>query len=118
MTRLTPRRLIDDDDSELSFEIECVDDSNLPRFQDVRLRLPRAEMSLEHVRFLILRLLCHAMIERIPDKGIWEACDSLKQCYDYYRLPVSQPAEPMPKPAMVRNILPRVEEPPFHIAED
>jgi hypothetical protein len=61
------------------------DQSGIHWFHDVKLVGPQATPSEEDLRFLFLRFWCHFLVDRIPDPGLVETCESLKEFYDYYK---------------------------------
>ena len=38
-------------------------------------------------RTALQRLVCHALLDRVPDKGLEEVLESLRSVYDFYTLP-------------------------------
>lgn len=38
-------------------------------------------------RAALQRIVCHALLDRVPDKGLEEVLESLKSVYDVYALP-------------------------------
>ena len=47
------------------------------------------------------RLLCHLLLQRMPDEGLKEAIESLSGMCEFYRLPAGSP-KPLPAPKSVR----------------
>jgi hypothetical protein len=50
----------------------------------VKVVFPESQPSQEELNHLILRLLCHFMVDHLPDKGLPEACESLREFCAYY----------------------------------
>jgi hypothetical protein len=74
-----------------------------------------------------LRLVCHALVEKLDENGLKEACESLAEFVQYY-LPkerslthqspsTTQNRPPDSQVGTLRRILPSVEARPFHISE-
>lgn len=71
---------------------------NVHWFHGIKLVGPDAIPSEEEFRYFILRFLCHFLIDRIPDEGLSDTCESLREFYDYYK-----PAVPPPRQLEVRQ---------------
>lgn len=76
----------------------------------------------------ILRRACHLLIDRIDNRGLQEACESLAEFYEYYK-PTERSHALLSEPRtldrltvdqspVIRRIMPAVEEQPFQISED
>ncbi|MGA2498180.1 MAG: hypothetical protein ABSH20_10585 [Tepidisphaeraceae bacterium] len=109
-----------------TLEIQCIP-GRFVCFQGEELRTPDFSTD-EDKTALVLRHLCHLLIERINSMGLPEACQSLAEFYEYYR-PTGRPrgllaasrtpdAIPGDQPAAIRRVFPAVEEQPFRISED
>jgi hypothetical protein len=67
---------------------------------------------------ILKRLLCHALLQRLPDEGLDEAVESLLTMNEFYRLPSYVPPPPLPRkstpvrmgPGYVRPVFPVTEE--------
>ncbi len=54
-----------------------------------RISFPETERQAEHAEAFRLRILCHVLIDLIPDEGLKEACNSMKEFVEFYRQPES-----------------------------
>jgi hypothetical protein len=67
---------------------------------------------------ILNRLLCHGLVQRLPEDALPEAVESLSEMYKFYRQPfLQQPVLPAPTsipvrmgPAIVRPVFPVTEE--------
>lgn len=67
---------------------------------------------------IIHRLLCHFLIDRIPDEGLPELVESVGGIYEFYQLPAPTPAL-LPQHRSVSGEISRsYERPPFQIEEE
>ena len=67
---------------------------------------------------LFARLLCHILVNRIPDRGLMESCESLRDLYEAYSRPVRSalPAQ-TPRTVIAKrgSVYPR---PNFHVEDE
>lgn len=69
---------------------------------------------------VLLRVLCHVMLERLPADAIRDVWENVYDAWEWHlrpRLPAPLPPA-RPNVPVVRRVLPIVEEPPFRIAEE
>jgi hypothetical protein len=67
---------------------------------------------------ILNRLLCHGLLQRLPDEALSEAMELLCGMYEFYRRPPSQPpALPAPMSIPVR-MLPSVVRPVYPVTEE
>lgn len=70
------------------------------------------------MRPLMYRVLCHFILDQLPDPALPEVCESLRDFHEYYSLPaVQQPALPATR-QVVAHIGSRYERPGFSIDEE
>lgn len=68
---------------------------------------------------LQIRLLCHVLINRIPDKGLPELCESLGRMYEFYNTPNLNELPALPERRQIRGKIGRAyERPGFSIADE
>jgi hypothetical protein len=53
-------------------------------FHGVKLEMPETEATEDEIRRIFLRMLCHFIVDHIPDAGLPEACESLREFHGYY----------------------------------
>lgn len=74
------------------------------------------DMSLDNT--VIVRWLCHALVERLPDDALQETWRSIYDTWEWH----SRPIPPLPEPEFPPYILPRicdpVDEEPFTLTEE
>ena len=78
-------------------------------------RLPELESQLQP---LFLRLLCHCLVEQVPDRGLQEVHESLHGLRDYYSALIAQPLPPEALPhvrQLEASIGQRLEPSPFEL---
>ncbi len=68
---------------------------------------------------LLARVVCHILVDEIPERGLGELYESLTGIYEFH---LEQPAQPRPALASVRRVDatlgPRVEPPPFQYDDE
>ena len=50
-------------------------------------RMPKTEYTNEELNVLLIRALCHFIIDWLPPKGVFDAYDCLSDSYEFYSLP-------------------------------
>jgi|CXWL01.1.fsa_nt_gi hypothetical protein len=67
----------------------------------------------------VAKLLCHKIIERIPDQGVPELCETMAEIYDHHRKHAKYQQKTLPFPQTVQAQLGKTyERPGFQIAEE
>ena len=66
---------------------------------------------------IVVRALCYAMIDQIPDPGLPEVCQSLFDLQEYYSLPPT-PANCLPEQVSPASWGPNTVRPEFYVDED
>lgn len=70
----------------------------------------------ENLRF---RILCHLLINHIPDKGLVELCESMARIFEFYIDPVESEIPALPERRGIRGRIGRAyERPEFCIADE
>lgn len=64
------------------------------------------------------RLLCHALLQRLPDEGLAEAMQSLADMNEFYRLPRFVPPQPLPQKSIPVRIGETILAPVYPVTED
>lgn len=68
---------------------------------------------------LVARIVCHVLLEHLPERGLSEALESLVQMIEFYNSLEQTPA--LPPPAAVSKpvkIVGKYTRPEFHVMED
>lgn len=67
---------------------------------------------------ILKRLLCHVLLQRLPDEGLDEAVESLFQMNEFYRLPRYVPPAPLPRKSIPVRMGKSIIAPVFPVTED
>jgi hypothetical protein len=93
-------------------------EGNVRWYHGVKFLMPKVEYASEDMYFVIVRALCHVLIDRIPDKGIPDMYNCLKDSWDFYQLP-PPPQKAIAEGPVIRRVFPTVDARPFQfVAED
>lgn len=66
----------------------------------------------------LVRLLCHLLVDHIPDRGVPELCESLGGMYEFYAIAPEHPPL-LPRQQRITGVRGRsYERPEFHIEEE
>jgi len=65
-----------------------------------------------------IRLICHALIHRLPDQGLTEAVESLTGLYEFYTAPVEPPKPLLPHSRVKGRITGSHVRPVFPVTEE
>jgi hypothetical protein len=63
-------------------------------------------------------LICHILLDLLPEAGLEEAFDSLLTAYEYHRLPATQPALPPTRKLLPARIARTFERPVVSVVEE
>lgn len=70
-------------------------------------------------RFVVMRLLCHYLLMKLPEEGLPEVCRSMADAYDYYlRTPRLVSSQQLKRPSTKAKTSHRYERPSFPIVEE
>ncbi|MGH7173119.1 MAG: hypothetical protein ACRELF_00085 [Gemmataceae bacterium] len=67
---------------------------------------------------ILNRLLCHGLLQRLPDDALSEAMESLFGMYEFYRLPRYVPPPPLPRKSIPVRMGPGYVRPVFPVTEE
>lgn len=67
---------------------------------------------------ILKRLLCHALLQRLPDEGLDEAAESLFNMNEFYRLPHYAPPPPLLGKSLTVQMGPGYVRPVFPVTEE
>ncbi|MHB1426292.1 MAG: hypothetical protein ACYC3I_24265 [Gemmataceae bacterium] len=67
---------------------------------------------------LLQRLLCHALLQCLPDEGLDEAVQSLGDMNEFYRLPRYVPPPPLPRKSIPVRMGKPIIAPVYPVTED
>jgi hypothetical protein len=67
---------------------------------------------------ILQRLLCHALLQLLPDEGLAEAVESLSDMYEFYRLPRYVPPPSLPQKSIPVRITGSYVEPVYPVTEE
>lgn len=67
---------------------------------------------------ILKRLLCHALLQRLPDEGLDEAAESLFHMNDFYRLPRYVPPPPLPQKSIPVQMGKAIVAPVYPVTEE
>lgn len=67
---------------------------------------------------VLKRLLCHALLQHLPDEGLDEAVQSLFDMNEFYRLPRYVPPPPLPRKSIPVRIGEAIIAPVYPVTED
>ncbi|MCK4658421.1 MAG: hypothetical protein KAV82_02775 [Phycisphaerae bacterium] len=70
------------------------------------------------LEFVIRRVLCHLLVDQVPDQGLTELCESLDEFREFYRLPAEQVQRLPAQKSISATLETRRERPEFHIDEE
>ena len=72
-----------------------------------------------HTENLHLRMLCHMLINRMPERGLPELCESLGSMYEFYMAPIENQVPALPERRQLKGKIRRAyERPEFSIADE
>ena len=67
---------------------------------------------------ILLRALCHLLVDQVPDLGLPDLCNSLREFWEFYNVPPNRaPMLPVQRRVSAR-IEGRYERPEFHVDEE
>jgi hypothetical protein len=83
----------------------------------VAFRPQQTAVTPENTRTIVLRLLCHMIVSRLPDEALGEASECLADMYLFYKAPpaLPKPHDVMSYPAKMGEF---VERPPIQLEDD
>jgi hypothetical protein len=64
------------------------------------------------------RLICHLLLNQIPERGLAEALESLLEILRFHREPVPRMMESAPPESIPATLGAMYDRPPFHVTED
>jgi hypothetical protein len=67
---------------------------------------------------ILKRLLCHALLQRLPNEGLNEAVESLFHMNEFYRLPHYVPPPSLPRKSLTVQMGPGYVRPVFPVTEE
>lgn len=67
---------------------------------------------------ILKRLLCHALLQRLPDEGLDEAAESLFHMNEFYRLPRYAPPPALPRKSLTVQMGAGYVRPVFPVTEE
>ena len=83
--------------------------------------LPTSSKGPEYPAELLLRIICHALVDQIPDAGLPELCETTNELLEFYSLPESWgkgPSLPAGQAPVSGAVVRTYERSPFAIQED
>jgi hypothetical protein len=93
--------------------------SNCHFFHGAKISLPKSPpgfgQNVEEMRLLYLRLVCHLMVDKIPDFGLPEVFESLQEFQKYYQSFELAPVRHLPQTSRSAKLGERTERGPFFV---
>lgn len=68
--------------------------------------------------FVLARIICHRLLDFIPDRALPELCESMKNIFEFYVPPTSRQSSLQSKTRMRARLGKGYVRPEFHIAEE
>jgi hypothetical protein len=72
----------------------------------------------DDIRPILLRALSHFLVDQVPDPGLPDLCNSLREFWEFYSLPPSRTLMLPTKRQVTARIGERYERPEFHVDEE
>jgi hypothetical protein len=82
--------------------------------------VPTSSKGAEYPAEVLLRIVCHALVDRIPDAGLPELCETANELLEFYSLRESRAKAALPagEAPVVGTIVRTYERTPFTIQEE
>lgn len=82
--------------------------------------VPTSSKGAEFPAELLLRLMCHVLVDRIPDGGLPELCETGKELFEFYSLREgrAKPALPAGEAPVVGTVVRTYERTPFTLEHE
>lgn len=74
--------------------------------------------TVELPELILKRLLCHALLQRLPEEGLDEAAESLFTMNEFYRLPRYVPPPALPRQSIPVRVGKTIIPPVYPVTED